>query len=87
MKMILEEVEVELAITHYINTKYFTLEGKHLEIEFQVGRNPQVVTAHLNIVDDTVETPDAISDEERESGEKEKVKPFSDDQKTLPFSS
>jgi hypothetical protein len=87
MKMILEEVEVELAITHYINTKYFTLQGKHLEIDFQVGRNPQVVTAHLDIVDDNVdEKADVISDEERESGSAEKIQPSSETQQKLPFS-
>ena len=52
--MILEQVEIEQAISHYIDTKYFTLQGKHLEIEFMAGRNPPTVTANLDIVDDAV---------------------------------
>jgi len=87
MKMILEEVEVEEAITHYINTKYFTLQGKHLEIDFQVGRNPQNVTANLDIVDDVAEVPDDSVTPKTDASAAEKEKPFSDDQKTLPFSS
>ena len=82
MKMILEEMEVEQAITHYINTKYFTLKGKHLEIDFQVGRNPQNVTANLNIVDDAATTtpPEVPATETAEDT------PFNDEQSKLPFS-
>lgn len=80
MKISLEQIEIEKAISHYIDTKYFKLAGKHLEIEFLSGRNPPTVTANIDIVDDAVETADPIKPDTAEDT------PFSDEQQNLPFS-
>lgn len=88
MKMSLDQTEIEEAIEVYIETKYFKLDGKHLEIEFLSGRSPPTVTADINIVNDatTAIPPDDPVSKETVTDAKETTKPFTDDQQKLPFS-
>lgn len=96
MKMILEQFELEEAIAVYIEHKYFTLKGKHLEIEFMSGRSPPSVSANLNIVDDnpgvnakTLAVPNIAKavpiDDSPFLSDVEAPVPFSDKQADLPF--
>jgi len=76
MKLTLEQFEIEKAISHYIDTKFFALKGKHLAIEFVSGRSPPTVTAFVDILEN-----DILSDKEEPKPEKD----FKTEQQEIPF--
>ena len=84
MNLNLEESEIKEALKRYVKSKVTLEPGQHLEIEFTSGRNPPTVSARVDIVDDTSETPSDIEDEVLPNTDDDTT-PFSDEQTKLPF--